>query len=570
MALASPDRFKRRGAAARRLCGFSREEDGAITILTIFFLLMLLMICGIAVDLMRNEIERVRVQQTLDRAILAAADLQQTLPPEAVVRDYFEKAGIEEYLGDVTVSPGADLPSSFFRTVEASARARTPSPYMSMTGVSDLPLFVSGRAEEVIGHVEISLVLDISGSMNSNSRLANLKVAAQDFVDQVINNSDLGRTSISIVPYAAQVSLPDTLADPLPLDGINPYSNCVNFVAGDFDTTTMRVESDIAGAPPVTPYERTLHFDRYNHSRFRDGRLNDPATLVPRPECRADPEREVLALQQDAELLKQHIRNLTADGNTSIDIGMKWGTALLDPTMRPVVEDMIADNAVPGAFLPRPLNYGDEENLKVVILMTDGRNTTQYRLRDHVRAGPSEVWFQADDEIYSAFDEDRDRYYYSPAPPGGGDRFGNAPYGCDNPANSTDPADWNCAPDAADGGATNLTYPALWAYTPLFDVADTIYDPFQSRDRARNDWVYGARQGTNSGTKNTRTRQICDAAKDAGIVVFTIGFEAPSDGLAVLQNCASSLSHYFDVQGLEIADAFTSIAYEITQLRLTQ
>ena len=71
-------------------------------------------------------------------------------------------------------------------------------------------------------------------------------------------------------------------------------------------------------------------------------------------------------------------------------------------------------------------------------------------------------------------------------------------------------------------------------------------------------------------TKDSRTLAVCDAAKEKGIVVFTIGFEAPWRGQQVLQQCASSASHYYDVDGLEISDAFASIASAIRQLRLTE
>ena len=87
---------------------------------------------------------------------------------------------------------------------------------------------------------------------------------------------------------------------------------------------------------------------------------------------------------------------------------------------------------------------------------------------------------------------------------------------------------------------------------------------------ANDDWYYGVRKYVGSSTKDARTQAICDAAKAEGIIVFTIGFEAPSAGQSVLQNCASSASHYFDVDGLEIADAFAAIAASIRQLRLTQ
>ena len=41
-------------------------------------------------------------------------------------------------------------------------------------------------------------------------------------------------------------------------------------------------------------------------------------------------------------------------------------------------------------------------------------------------------------------------------------------------------------------------------------------------------------------------------------------------GKAVIKDCASSDSHFFDVNGLEISDAFSSIASSIRKLRLTQ
>ena len=70
--------------------------------------------------------------------------------------------------------------------------------------------------------------------------------------------------------------------------------------------------------------------------------------------------------------------------------------------------------------------------------------------------------------------------------------------------------------------------------------------------------------------KDQRTKHVCDAAKDEGVIVYSVGFEAPSDGRRVLKGCASSDSHYYDATGLEISDAFTSIASSIRKLRLTQ
>ena len=79
-----------------------------MTVFAITVILLTLIVGGIGVDLMRNEMERVRLQNTADRAILAAADLDQSQDKTAVVLDYFDKAGAGHLVSasDVTVSPG--------------------------------------------------------------------------------------------------------------------------------------------------------------------------------------------------------------------------------------------------------------------------------------------------------------------------------------------------------------------------------------------------------------------------------------------------------------------------------
>jgi len=78
----------------KHLARFAREEDGVVTAMALFFVLMMCLVGGIGVDLMRNEMERTNVQATLDRAVLAASDMEQVMSPEGVVRDYFAKAGL--------------------------------------------------------------------------------------------------------------------------------------------------------------------------------------------------------------------------------------------------------------------------------------------------------------------------------------------------------------------------------------------------------------------------------------------------------------------------------------------
>lgn len=73
---------------------FVQDETGAVFIFGLQIFLILLVVSGLAIDFVRQEERRTVIQNTLDRAALAAASLDQTLDPKAVVKDYLDKAGL--------------------------------------------------------------------------------------------------------------------------------------------------------------------------------------------------------------------------------------------------------------------------------------------------------------------------------------------------------------------------------------------------------------------------------------------------------------------------------------------
>lgn len=559
---------------------FARDEEGTLVIFSIYVFIIILMVGGIGIDLMRFERDRATLQYTMDRAVLAAADLDQTLAPADVVNDYLTKAGLDSHLSSVTVDEGLG-----YRVVSADASIEVATQFMHMTGVDSLTAPAATTAEERIDGVEISLVLDVSGSMNWNNRLTNLKVAAKDFVDQMIDNSADGKVSISIIPYATQVSLPDVMISQFNVTQEQTYSNCVNFEGSEFNST---------GVSTVDLLDRTMHFDPWYNFEGRD---NDPMRLVGEttglPVCEALASREILPLSKSTTALKTYIDALVGRGNTSIDVGMKWGTALIDPSLRGVVNAMIADGEVDPGFADRPNAYDDGETLKVIVLMTDGQNTSQYYINDGYRAGDSNIWWNEQEEKYSVYvgldddDEDDDDVtdessFYWPFNNTWSDHaYGEGTYEetvtdreCTSYKKNGSCKRYKTVKTTVTvdepGSAATLTYGDLWAYTSMKSMVNQLYKPWMGSTAAYNDWYYAVRNYVNSSTKNSRTQAICNAAKAQGAIVFTIGFEAPSGGQAVLRDCASSVSHFFDVQGLQISDAFESIASSIRKLRLTQ
>ncbi len=533
------------------------EYGGGLIVFSLFMLFLMLATAGIAVDTMRFETERTRLQNTTDAAVLAAASLSQVRDPQDVVEDYFAKAGLSDSLQGVEVDEGLN-----YREVRVMAQLPMRTILMRLAGVDQLSVPSLARAEERVNNVEVSLVVDLSGSMQGQ-RIANLKDASNDFVDTLLGEENDGQVSISLVPYTGQVNAGGSILSQFSVAHRQGYSHCVDFDAMDYRTTAMSPMQTLTGHGHSMPYVGYA------------GTGGHPPAYFSCPVAPGNAGLEVVPFESDPDLLRDRIDGMQALGATSIDIGMKWGTALLDPSVRPVVQGLIADGIVAPEYNERPHEYDDPDVMKVVVLMTDGDNFPEYRLMDSFKSGPSNVWVNEEDtssDTYSLYSPNIDRYWWAR------DRS------------------WHDQPYGYEGGQTCETQQVCtWSWrgrcyrweeqqvcTPTGESVARRLDYPELLNRATVDWVrsnlYG-RAGINPGSfthsipawrKDERLQDICAAAREAGIIVFTVAFEAPANGRAQLRQCASSASHYFDVSGLDIRTAFRAIALQISQLRLTE
>lgn len=448
---------------------YAQEEDGSVTIFAGAVIVMILLVAGIAYDLQRHEMERVRIQSTADMAVLAAADLDQTLDPQAVVQDYFDKAGIPNGTNAITVEEGLN-----FRTVSVNADGTIPTNFMTMLGIDTLPLRSRAEAEERVNNVEISMVLDISGSMASGDKMPNLRDAAETFVDTVINDSTRDLVSISIIPYSEHVSAGPAIMSKFNVDWNNPYSHCMEFSDSDFNTSTMR---------------RNKQYDQVQHMEWGSNTMS-----LNTPVCPVGQHEDIVAFSQDAAALKYKISRLVPRGSTSIFAGMKWAAGLLDPDFNSINVSLAQDGVTDPVFTARPAAFSDRETLKTVILMTDGQNHYSYRINNN---------------------------YYA-----------------------------------------NASHAAHWSNYSLDWYLNRYVNSWQ-----RSSWKY-LKYWPEYG--DSLLSNVCSAAKEKNIVIWSIGFEVTDYSAGVMRDCASSPSHFFRVEGVEIKEAFKAIARQINQLRLTQ
>ncbi len=277
---------------------------------------------------------------------------------------------------------------------------------------------------------------------------------------------------------------------------------------------------------------------------------------------------EILVHETDPTVLKAKIDSLTDGGWTGIDNGMKWGVALLDPAIEPVLASMIEDGDLKGDVAGRPAIYDSDKTMKVVILMTDGANTIERDLRDAFKRGPSRVWYAP--SRTSGFDASLDRnrttfdgYFVLMPNNDVSDRF----YVPGAPKTKDD--DNYVASSALPADATQLTYQELHKRFAEDDIALFFFEnsDTEAYDAHRN----AAYETVTYGQIDDRLQDMCDTANESSrIRVFAIGFEAPQAGLDAMAGCASVPGNYFDVNGKGINAAFDTIAGQISMLRLKE
>lgn len=379
--------------ASRRefLKRFAREDDGGIIVMTLLLLIVMLVLGGMAVDFMRFESRRALLQSVSDRAVLAAAELDQTKDPKEVVRDFFSKAGF----------PDTIIGEPFAQTLGGSRTVRVDSEidvntfYLRLIGIDTLTAPASSAAVEGTGNVEVSLILDISGSMGNwvssenATKMELLQGAAKGFIDDLLLVDYRDQISVNLVAYSQHVSLgdelykainttPDTIAENGAIgssyavredgdDGTigtgrtftNP-ARCIDFDPSDYSTLTFD-ENRV--------YQQVEYFQHYNSNR----------RTINFPVCPAETFEGIIPLSQDAEALKAAIDLYRPTSFTSIHLGLKWGLLLLDPSMRGTLDKI---NSIDDAFQgERPADYTSGNTVKYVVLMTDGENVRGYRLR---------------------------------------------------------------------------------------------------------------------------------------------------------------------------------------------
>jgi Flp pilus assembly protein TadG len=328
---------------------FRRDEGGQFGIMFAITGSLLLLSVSMSVDFARMLSAKSHLTSALDAAVTSTArDITrgkvEPKDAEKIIRAFLDANLDGEPLSVADVDLTDVSIDKVTSEISASARANVDImfPIMGNPSVEQVNVTIGALYSERI--VEVSMVLDVTGSMSDNNKIGDLKVAAKSAVKAFLENGS-DNTRVAITPYSYGVNAGGLKSQVRDLNGNIPVDGC---------STERRGAQMFSDASPtaakVTRANDFKFFDVGNGNTYTITNGNWSCPVVP-----------VQPLTKDAKVLNSMIDKLQAKGATAGQIGIQWGWYMLSPNWK---------SALPAKS--EPAAYGVANTEKYMIVMTDG------------------------------------------------------------------------------------------------------------------------------------------------------------------------------------------------------
>lgn len=319
-------------------CSRWRSERGGVAVIwaicmTVIMLFLTLVFDGVAMLSLKKDI-----QTAADIAALTGA---QILDDDELTDDEIRTQVSASFLRNVESVHGAlscDEATATFDRDSGDIQVVAVCWYAPMLGgtiaPSQIRLESQTSAYFTQARLDLSMVLDLSGSMNGGGKLDALKSASKLAAKTLLESGREGDIRVSFVGYSKAVNVLDygfyawgdsSEVEPIPEGMARVF--CVSERVGD-------------GAWDDRPPGPDAYFPYAGNN------------------C---PDEGLFTLSSDLGAFSNAIDDLNASGGTAGHVGVAWGWYLLSPKWSAVWPEA-----------SKPLSYDAENSVKAVILMTDG------------------------------------------------------------------------------------------------------------------------------------------------------------------------------------------------------
>ena len=590
----------------KKLLKKARNEAGQVAIVFALSIIPIFGVAGFAIDFQNTIKQKQRVQMILDSGVLAAARVKQRGASKAEITKSLQEfvvaqmapiaTGLNCNAAAVTVGGGDDLITAKISCSQETSLTR-------VIGHNKMDFGVVSTAEYGIDKLDVAFMFDVSGSMNSKSRLRNLKAAAKEAINVLLPES-----------------APPELIEDTRLAMVS-YNTMVN--AGDYFEA-------VTGVPATRTYTHVIDPDKVS-VRPDEGKLLDNLEITLMDANRT---RELSQIGDGAVIaIKDWTKRNRTSQRLSIDVKVPSSSSAYGKfrsmrlQLRGRERRNQTENVVPYAL------YGDRRGRYNGRQWREGKYTFRVRVYDQrrargrklidetikfelVRSADSEpveleytltstcVWERDGSEKFSDgkpragaflahrqawFEEDenhRDGGVWRVGHPNrpnqswyrGTECRGTEPVGLTN-----DRGELNKYIDRLNaGGGTAGHLGVAWSWYLVSENWGGVFTgdakplSYSEPDSDKvvilmTDGAFNAEIFPEQGRSDAQARALCDNMKSAGVKVYTVALDAPLAGRRVLQYCASGPEFFFQPKtAAELTEAYKQIATSISDLRISQ
>lgn len=186
---------------------FGRDERGAFVALFAVIGIVLIATAGAVVDYTSVEQARTRAQVALDAATLALQPSIYTqntswlqTKAQAVLTERINDSRISATIQTVTKDTST---GTLFMTADISV----PMSFVALVGITQMEATIESKAVRGSVNLEVAVALDVTGSM-SGTKIQGLRDATEDLIDLVVQDTQTPTyTKMALVPYSMGVNV---------------------------------------------------------------------------------------------------------------------------------------------------------------------------------------------------------------------------------------------------------------------------------------------------------------------------------------------------------------------------
>ncbi len=185
----------------------STDTQGSFAILMALLLVPLMLMIGFAVDYLRGTNYRAKAAEALDIALLMTAQeyaYDKTIDVTAKTQANLDANWTFPSM-PVPVVAAITLPNN---NIKGTVTSSIPTSFMKIIGINSMPINTTSQVSANTKDLELVLVLDNTGSMNTNNRIGTLRTAASNLVSTVMGTSSSpDNIKIGVVPFTQYVNV---------------------------------------------------------------------------------------------------------------------------------------------------------------------------------------------------------------------------------------------------------------------------------------------------------------------------------------------------------------------------